>query len=98
MDGSTNSDAATDAPAEVNKEPINNATSAGSSINSCPFEKPLTNSLTVETTAEMTAMSVQDHSNTETALNTVGEVTPTSEPNIKDCTKTTTDYLPLNDI
>jgi hypothetical protein len=64
MNGSTNSDAATNAPAEVNNEPINNATSAGSSTNSCPFEKPLINSLTVETTEEMTAMSVQDHLNT----------------------------------
>jgi hypothetical protein len=64
IDESTNSDAAKNARAEIIKELGQNATSAGSSINSCPLEKPLNNSLTAETTAlEMTAMSAKDDSN-----------------------------------
>ncbi|KAK4981027.1 hypothetical protein LTR66_010236 [Elasticomyces elasticus] len=96
IDEPTNSDAATNAPAEVLKEPVNNATSAGLSINSRPFDKPLTNSPAAETTAEMTRMPTKGHSNTETVLHTVCEGTPT-RPSIADCFETATSSLPPNE-
>jgi len=58
----TNNDATTIAPAEAIKEPVNNTTSADSSIDDYPFEKPLTNSPTVETITEVKIMPVKDHS------------------------------------
>jgi hypothetical protein len=84
-DGSPNSDAATNALAE--KEPINNANSADSSIDSCPVEKPLTNSPTAETTAvEVTVMSASDHPNTESAFHSetaTGSLPPNEHTNVK---------------
>jgi hypothetical protein len=90
IDESPNSDATANALAEVIQEPVINATSTGMSTNSHPFNKPLSNSPTAEITAEMTAASAKDHTNAETALYTVGEDTPISEPSITNCTETTT--------
>jgi hypothetical protein len=96
IDESSNSNAATNVLAEVIQEPLNNVTSAGLSTNFYLFDKPLSNSPTAESTTEMTAMSVKDYSNTETALCTVGKDTSTSKPSITDCTKTATSSLLLN--
>ena len=67
------------------------------STNSYPFDKALSNSPTAEIAAEMTAASAKDHTNTETALYTVGRDTPTSEPSITNCTETTTVSLLPNE-
>ncbi|KAH8595424.1 hypothetical protein B0O99DRAFT_686843 [Bisporella sp. PMI_857] len=97
IDESTNSGAVTNAPAEVIKEPVKNTISAGLSINLCPSDKPLTNSLIAETTIEMTLIPAKDHLNTETTPYIVGNGTFTSDPSIADCFKTGTSSFPLNE-